>query len=170
MALQDIQIKGYIPGAIGRIAELHAVYYHQGWGFGLYFEVKVASEMSQFLSRFNEDRDGFWTACQGNRVQGAVAIDSAEVESEGAHLRWYIVSPELHGQGIGRSLLDHAIRFCRKQNYPRVYLWTFEGLDTARHLYEQNGFRLVLQQEGSQWGTKVNEQKFVLDLNGRETN
>jgi N-acetylglutamate synthase-like GNAT family acetyltransferase len=164
MKSHNIEIKGYIPGAIGRIAELHAAYYHQEWGFGIYFEAKVATEMSQFLTGFKEGIDGFWTACQGNRVQGAVAIDSAKIASEGAHLRWYIVSPELHGRGIGRSLLEHAIRFCRKHNYQKVFLWTFEGLDTARHLYEEYGFRMVFQQEGSQWGTSVNEQKFVLKI------
>ena len=164
MTLQDIQIKGYIPGAIGRIAELHAVYYHQEWQFGLYFEAKVATDMSQFLSRFKEGQDGFWTAIDDERVQGSIAIDGVNAGSEGAHLRWYIVSPELQGKGIGRLLLDQAIQFCRKQNYPQIYLWTFEGLESARNLYERNGFRMVLQQEGSQWGTKVNEQKFVLEL------
>jgi GNAT superfamily N-acetyltransferase len=164
MNLQDIVIKGYVPGAIGRIAELHAVYYHKTWRFGQYFEAKVASELSQFLTRLKADQDGFWTACIEERVQGSIAIDSVNAASEGAHLRWYIVSPPLHGRGIGRLLLNHAIRFCRELNYSQIYLWTFEGLESARYLYEQNGFRMVFQQEGSQWGTKVNEQKFVLKL------
>lgn len=34
---------GYIPGSIGRIAELHGTYYHDHWGFGLYFEAMVAT-------------------------------------------------------------------------------------------------------------------------------
>jgi GNAT superfamily N-acetyltransferase len=164
MTLQDIQIKGYIPGAIGRIAELHAVYYHQEWRFGLYFEAKVATEMSHFLSRFKKNQDGFWTACNDERVQGSIVIDGLNAVSEGAHLRWYIVSPEMQGKGIGRLLLNHAIQFCRNLNYSQIYLWTFEGLESARCLYEQNGFRMAFQQEGSQWGTKVNEQKFILKL------
>jgi hypothetical protein len=41
-----------------------------------------------------------------------------------------------------------------------VYLWTFEGLDAARHLYEKSGFRLALQKRGAQWGAEVNEQRF----------
>ena len=28
---------GYVPGTIGRIAELHAAYYAKYWGFGQYF-------------------------------------------------------------------------------------------------------------------------------------
>jgi GNAT superfamily N-acetyltransferase len=165
MPILEIEIKGYVPGTIGRIAELHAVYYHEEWKFGLYFEAKVATEMSQFLSRLKEDQDGFWTVCDDDgRVQGSIAIDGSNAASEGAHLRWFIVSPELQGKGVGRLLLDQAIQFCRKLNYPGIYLWTFEGLDTARHLYEQFGFQMAYQQEGSQWGAKVNEQKFVLKL------
>jgi RimJ/RimL family protein N-acetyltransferase len=52
--------------------------------------------------------------------------------------------------------------FCRARGYDRVYLWTFEGLDAARHLYEKAGFRLAQQQRGRQWGTEVNEQRFEL--------
>ena len=164
ITMDTVKIQGYIPGAIGRIAEMHAVYYHAAWHFGRYFEAKVVVELSQFLERFNDRRDGFWTACSNNRVHGSIAIDGVKADSEGAHLRWFIVSQGLRGQGIGGTLLDHAIRFCRNKDYATVYLWTFEGLEAARHLYEKNGFQLMLQQKGDQWGTRVNEQKYVLRL------
>ena len=51
--------------------------------------------------------------------------------------------------------------FCRLKRYDLVYLWTFKGLDTARHLYEKNGFRLAQEKAGNQWGTTVVEQKFM---------
>jgi GNAT superfamily N-acetyltransferase len=162
--MNTVKIQGYIPGAIGRIAEMHALYYHAQWRFGSYFEAKVATELSEFIGRFNTDRDGFWTACMNNRVQGSIAIDGVKADSKGAHLRWFIVSQELCGQGIGATLLNHAVRFCRHRNYATVYLWTFKGLEPARRLYEKNGFQLMLQQKGDQWGTRVNEQKYVLRL------
>jgi hypothetical protein len=43
-------------------------------------------------------------------------------------------------------------------------LWTFEGLNAARHLYEKHGFRVTRQQLGNQWGSEVNEQRFELLL------
>ena len=50
-ASTDVEIAaGYTPGAIGRVAEMHGTYYHREWGFGLYFEAKVATELSAFLS------------------------------------------------------------------------------------------------------------------------
>ncbi len=154
---------GYIPGCIGRIAELHGTYYHAHWNFGLFFEAKVAAELSAFLQRYDERRDGLWIAVVDGRVEGAVVIDSIHAHSEGAHLRWFIVSEALRGRGAGRRLIEAAIAFCRERQYARVYLWTFEGLDAARHLYESLGFKLIHQQEGKQWGTAVSEQRFELE-------
>ena len=155
---------GYVPGAIGRITEMHARYYSEHWGFGKFFEAKVANELSEFLSRFDERRDGFWTACVQKHVQGSIIIYSIKADSQGAHLRWYIVSDTLHGQGMGSRLLSTAMDFCRELLYKQVFLWTFQGLDPARHLYEKSGFKLVYEQQGSQWGTPVTEQKYVCEL------
>jgi len=80
-AAPEILIKsGYIPGSIGRIAELHGNYYHRDWGFGLYFEAKVATELSAFLQRFDEKRDGIWLAEQNGRIEGAIVIDGIHAE------------------------------------------------------------------------------------------
>lgn len=153
-------VEGYIPGAIGRVAELHAAYYHAHWGFGLFFEAKVASELSEFLRRCDGQRDGFWTAAVGERVEGSIAVDGWQAAGEGAHLRWFIVSDALRGRGAGNALIGTALAFCRSRGYERVYLWTFEGLLAARHLYEKHGFRLVEEQRGARWGREVNEQRF----------
>jgi len=154
--------KGYIPGSIGRISELHGTYYHNRWGFGLYFEAKVATELSEFLQRYDKNKDGIWIAGMNGRIEGSIIIDGINAENEGAHLRWFIMSDALTGKGVGRNLIIKAINFCRSKGYKTVYLWTFEGLNAARHLYEDVGFKLVKQQSGIQWGTTVNEQYFEL--------
>ena len=72
-AAPEILIKaGYIPGSIGRISELHGTYYHRYWDFGLYFEAKVATELSTFLQRFDEKQNG--------RIEGAIVIDGIHAE------------------------------------------------------------------------------------------
>jgi GNAT superfamily N-acetyltransferase len=65
---------------------------------------------------------------------------------------------------MGNRLMQKAVSFCKNNGYRRVYLWTFEGLQAARHLYEKFGFKLTLQSQGAQWGTRVTEQKFELEL------
>lgn len=153
---------GYVPGTIGRIAELHSTYYYEYWQFGLYFEAKVATELSEFLQRYDKSRDGIWIATVNSRVEGSVVIDGIRAETEGAHLRWFIMSHALRGKGVGRKLINRAIDFCKIKGYKKIYLWTFEGLNAARHLYEDVGFKLIKQQSGVQWGTTVNEQYFEL--------
>ena len=159
----DIE-RGYIPGSIGRVVELHGTYYLKHWGFGLFFEAKVASDLSKFLGRYDEKRDGFWAVVLEDRVEGALAIDAIHDESEGAHLRWFIVSDAFRGRGFGNRLINTAIEFCREKGYERIFLWTFDGLEAARHLYEKNGFELVEEQKGARWGKEVKEQRFELRL------
>ncbi|UUX94380.1 N-acetyltransferase [Aquabacterium sp. J223] len=151
--------EGYAPGCIGRIAALHASYYARASGFGVEFEAKVATELSRFCLRCVPGRDGLWLARE-TEVEGSIVIDASHVEAEGAHLRWFITSDALRGQGVGRRLLAQAMDFCDARGYRKVFLWTFEGLDAARHLYEGHGFRLVDQREGTTWGRRVNEQRF----------
>ena len=93
-------------------------------------------------------------------------IDGSRAEDEGAHLRWFITSDRLRSQGLGKQLLRHALDFCDRQGYRRVHLWTFAGLEAARHLYESHGFRLHHQSPGSQWGRLVQEQQFIRDEAG----
>lgn len=157
-------VKGYIPGAIGRIVELHGTFYAGCAGFGLYFESKVARELCEFMQRCEQGRDGLWLALRDGRVEGSVAIDGSRAGAEGAHLRWFIVADPLRGCGTGQRLLENALGFCRERGYEKVYLWTFGGLDAARRLYERSGFRLTTERRGAQWGIEVDEQRFELSI------
>jgi GNAT superfamily N-acetyltransferase len=161
----DIKMtRDYIPGSIGRVVELHGTYYNTHWGFGPFFESKVAAEMAGFIGRYDENQDGFWTASMEGHIEGSITIDGIHAKDEGAHLRWFIVSDGLRGKGAGNRLIQTAIDFCRNKHYERIYLWTFEGLHAARHLYEKYGFKLVEEHKGKQWGKAVKEQRFELEL------
>ncbi len=157
-------VKGYLPGSIGRVVQLHGTYYHLQWGFTLFFEVKIARELSEFLSRYNEKRDGFWNVWSNGNIEGSITIDGEDAKQQEAHLRWFIISDALRGQGWGNKLIREAIDFCQERRYKKIYLWTFKGLKAARHLYEKNGFQLVEEHLGKQWGTEVTEQRFELIL------
>jgi GNAT superfamily N-acetyltransferase len=158
MAL-DVQ-RGYAPGCIGRIVELHARFYSRLVGFGLPFEAKLARELAAFWEQYQAGRDGLWLAVEDNTIYGSIAIDGSHAQEDGAHLRWFIAAEETRGTRIGSRLIEQAIEHRNTQSFRLIDLWTFEGLETARHLYEKHGFRLVHQQAGNQWGKQVNEQRF----------
>ena len=159
-----MRLTGYYPGVVGKITELHAVYYHEHWGFDVSFETQVAGELSEFLCDYRNGRDGFWAATEDGEFVGAMAVDGSPARTEGARLRWFIVDPGYQSRGIGEELLKTSLRFCRDAGHGKVFLWTFEGLDPARRLYEREGFELAEENEVEQWGATIIEQKFELTL------
>ena len=164
--MQDIEISGYYPGVVGKITEIHAVYYHENWGFDVSFETEVAKELSEFVGQFNAEQDGLWVATKNGEFAGAIAIDGHNALTDGVRLRWFIVVPEFQKSGIGKELILRALEFCKRKRYPKVYLWTFEGLTKARRLYEAVNFKLCAQDEIAQWGQTIKVQKFELALPG----
>jgi GNAT superfamily N-acetyltransferase len=164
--LQDIEISGYYPGVVGKITEIHGVYYHENWGFDVSFETQVGQELSEFVGQLDEDRDGLWVATKKGKFAGAIAIEGQNAFTDGARLRWFIVVPEFQESGIGKELILRAVEFCKRKRFPYVYLWTFEGLTKARRLYEAVNFKLCEENEIAQWGQIIKEQKFELELPG----
>ena len=155
---------GYMPGVIGRITELHAQYYSENWNFGKYFEIKVGTELSEFISNYCEDKDCIFSISVDGKVEGSVSIDRSSEKQNIAHLRWFIVSDKLRGKGAGNYLMDQAMKFCEEKGYSGIYLWTFQGLGSARHLYEKFGFSLTEEKAGKQWGPIVTEQRFDAEI------
>lgn len=162
---------GYVPGALGRIVELHETYYSEYWNLDYEFSREVAVELAEFLGRYDEAENRLWLVmddpgdAERRDVVGALVIDDGHADDEeGARVRWVILDPELHGRGFGRELMDRAMAFCGDSGFERVYLWTYDGLEAARHLYEEHGFRLVEEATRQDWGPEITYQKFEVYL------
>ena len=160
----QIEITGYRPGALSRVCEMQTLHYAREWGFGLPFETKIAAEMATFLSNFDAGNDLFRIAVRGGEILGSITIIGHDIGADEnlAHLRWFIMDDRLRGTGTGGELLRRAVDFARKSGRRGIYLWTFEGLTAARHLYEKTGFRLVVANPGMTGGKQVTEQRFDL--------
>lgn len=152
---------GYRPGIMARITELHALFYARTAGFGQAFESVVAAGLAEFGYRLGNPKNAIWTAIQDGQIIGSIAIDGEDMGSRKAHLRWFIVDDSARGSGVGKQLLDTALAFVDAQRCTETHLWTFSGLEAARHLYESRSFSLAEERPGSQWGGKVLEQRFV---------
>lgn len=152
---------GYQPGLIGRVAEMHADFYSRHYGFGHFFEGKVATGLAEFSGRLEAQCNQIWVATHQGRIVGSVAIDGQDLGNNHAHLRWFILDDSCRGKGVGRKLLQEALAFCDQHGFSAVQLWTFSGLHSARHLYESFGFQLVKEWQGDQWGRPMLEQQFT---------
>lgn len=153
--------QGYQSGLISDVTGLHACFYSKNYGFGSVFERKVATELSEFIGRVDRPMNATISAYQSDQLLGSVSLDGEDLGDEIAHLRWFVVSPYAQGLGIGKRLLERATDFVDEHGFRQTHLWTFQGLDAARHIYESSGFNLEKEKPGTQWGTKVIEQKFV---------
>jgi DNA-binding MarR family transcriptional regulator/GNAT superfamily N-acetyltransferase len=153
--------QGYRSGVIASVTQLHASFYSENYGFGAVFERKVATEMSEFMGRIDNPMNTTFSAYIGDDLLGSVSVDGEDLGEGASHLRWFIVSPRAQGMGIGRLLISKVTEFVDQNAFDRTRLWTFKGLDAARHLYEKHGFTLARETPGKQWGTEVIEQEFV---------
>jgi GNAT superfamily N-acetyltransferase len=153
-------ISGYQTGLIARITEMHAVYYSQTSGFGQRFESVVAKGLADFCDRLDKPCNRVWTAVVDGEIVGSIAIDGEDLGNNHAHLRWFILDGLARGSGVGRQLLATALEFTEQQGFTEIHLWTFSGLDAARHLYETYGFKCVEEYTGEQWGSTVLEQHY----------
>ncbi|MEI1681807.1 bifunctional helix-turn-helix transcriptional regulator/GNAT family N-acetyltransferase [Acinetobacter baumannii] len=154
-------VSGYRAGMIGRITQMHGNYYAKNYGFGHFFEAKVASGLAEFSERLQEESNNIWLAIHNDQIIGSVAIDGQDLGNNEAHLRWFILEDGYQGSGVGKRLLAEAIAFCDEKRFAAVQLWTFSGLDAARKLYESFGFKLTKEWDGNQWGKTMLEQQFT---------
>lgn len=136
---QQVELTGCRPGGLGKVVELHGRYYGAEWNCDLAFEADIATDLSGFLQRLDPARDGFWLAWLDDAMVGSITIDD-HVGTDSVHLRWFIAEPGITGRGIGASLMEAAMAFCRARAYSSVWLTTFAGLDAARKLYDRHGF------------------------------
>lgn len=157
---------GPAPGLLGDIAALHGRYYAAEWGFPLTFEGKVACEMGEFFSRYDDTRDFVLSLKSSDHFLGSVIIDGSDPQHpvNEAHLRWFIIDRSLTGKGYGKKLLTEAIAFARRTAFELIYLTTFRGLESAATLYVEMGFSVVDEREGQSWGRTVTEQTLEVSL------
>ena len=155
----------YTPTLIGSIVEMHAAYYSRLVNFGAAFEAQVAAGLADFVARLSCPDNAIWSDGANGAVVGSVAIDGEDLGRGKAHLRWFILGEPARGTGLGKRLLQTAVVFCDERGFAETHLWTFKGLDAARHLYETQGFRLAEEYSGTRWGAQVREQRFVRERN-----
>ena len=135
--------RGYQPGLIGRVGELHGRYYAAAWGVGAAFEIMMTREFCEFIEHYDPDRDIVVSAHLGGVLIGSISIVGERAGTGRAQLRFFLVDPKYQGHGAGKALLNTALEWCRERGFRKVFLWTVDHLPRSRQLYEQAGFRVT---------------------------
>jgi ribosomal protein S18 acetylase RimI-like enzyme len=150
------------PGDVGYLIYLHGVLYAKEHGFDHTFEAYVAAPLAEFIQSPDQERQRLWIAEVDENIVGAIAI--VGVSEQKAQLRWLIVHPDSRGLGLGRTLVEKAIDFCRDRGYKSIILWTVSALTAAKRLYESVGFVKTEEETHKLWGTVVTEERYDLSL------
>jgi GNAT superfamily N-acetyltransferase len=157
--LLKVHIRTSAPGDTGYVAYMHGKYYHEHYGFFPAAEYYFIKHLADFVR--NPEGGRLWIAETGGITVGSMAV--VRVDNKIAQLRWFLVDKHYQGMGIGSSLFQTALDFCRENGYTNMFLWTFKGLDAARHLYDRAGFVVVEEKMNNEWNSfPIIEQKMKL--------
>ena len=149
-------------GDMGWVIQRHGQVYAEEFGWDETFEAMVAEIAAAFVMNFEPKRERCWIAERHGENVGSVFIVR---QSDGiAKLRMLLVERHVRGLGIGRRLVEEALVFARQHGYGKVTLWTVEGLEAARRLYEQTGFQLVAEEPFQGFGRAMTGQIWELAL------
>ena len=125
------------------VVERHADLYRRERGWDDRFAALVATVVGDFERGLDPLRERGWIAELDARPVGSVFLVRHPDREGVAKLRLLLVEPEARGLGIGRRLVAECTAFARAAGYHAISLWTSSVLDSARRLYEAEGYRLV---------------------------
>lgn len=152
--------------------------------FGVSFESMLSTGLGELLSRLDGISSEVFTAVDSTtgQIHGTVFMDGIDLSravdttvesneysaaagtySTGSkvHLRGFVVDENVRGGGVGKRMLDAALTWA-DERFEEVHLWTFQGLDVARRLYEGRGFELRDEEMRRMWeGKELLVQHFV---------
>jgi ribosomal protein S18 acetylase RimI-like enzyme len=161
----DLSIRRELrPGDLGAIIAHHGRVYGEEYGVDSTFEGFVASAVARAAVRgFPGWREAICLVEPGGEHAGSIALTD-EGNGEAA-IRWFVLSPELRGRGLGRRLLSEMLARANEVSYTRVWLETFSELEAAAHLYREHGFQLVSADAAPRWGREqITYQRYELQL------
>ncbi len=155
------QIRTFRTGDLYTIAARQSLLY-EPYGWKRPMEVLQGEVTTAFLKHFKPGREQCWVAERAGMMAGAVML--VDAGGQVGQLRLLHVEPWARGLGIGSALVAECVRFAREAGYAKMRLWTHTILESARRIYEANGFRIVETAMHDEFGEPVQGESWELEL------
>ena len=155
-------LRPHQPGDLGWAVQQHGLLYTEQFGWDETFEALAAEVAAKFLRDFDPKWERSWIAEKDGENVGCVFL--VKQSDDVAKLRMLLVHPKARGLGIGKRLVEECIRFARAKGYKKITLWTNDILTTARHIYQQAGFKLVAEEKHKSFGHHMVGETWELEL------
>lgn len=163
IALENITIRSDLrPGDVGYLTYMHGWIYAKESGYNHIFEGYVCKTFFDFLIAYDSEKDRIWFAEHNGEMVGAIAV-VGHSESR-AQLRWFILHPDYRGIGLGGKLFKGAMEYSINKGYKQLFLYTTDRQELAVRMYVNAGFVKIAEHEHSDWGMKLVEETYELNL------
>jgi DNA-binding MarR family transcriptional regulator/GNAT superfamily N-acetyltransferase len=157
-------LRPHRPGDMGWVVQRQSVLYAEEYAWNSEYEALCARIVADFLSNYDPARERCWIAERSGEPLGCVFL-VRQPEREGvAKLRLLHVERAARGLGLGKALVAECIHFARSAGYRKMSLWTQSILHAAHKIYQQAGFRVVLEEAHHSFGKDLIAQTWELDL------
>lgn len=166
--LEEITIRNDLrPGDLGYVVYFHGSFYGPEYGYGIQFETYVAAGIHEFYDSYDPYKDRVWLCEHRDRIIGSLFLMHRDGNT--AQLRYFLISPEYRGIGLGKHLMQEFMHAVVELGYDSAYLWTTHELTVATSLYKRYGFVLTRESPSTAFGKPLREQRYDADLRSRRS-
>jgi len=162
-----ILLRPHRIGDIGWVIHRQSRVYAEEYGWDIGYEALVAQIAGRFLDDYDPRTDCCYIAEREGEIVGSVFVvpaDHPETGPRTAKLRLLYVEASARGTGLGRRLVEEAMRFAKGAGYARMTLWTNDVLSSARGLYERLGFTMTKREAHHSFGRDLVGETWDRDL------
>lgn len=161
---EPLILRPHRVGELGWLVHRQGLLYHLEQGWNGEFEALIARIYADYEAAPATPPKSLWVAEMAGQVAGSLFIVPSAADPAIAQLRMLYVEPAFRGHGIGKRLVDEAVRFSRASGYSSIMLWTQDCLAAARKIYQGAGFVLEREEPHHSFGADLNGQYWRLDL------